>query len=84
MKTRIDYIVSDAACKEALLDLITTESVLGWISKYRDLYKRVTIKPKGLPRIARSNMGGFHFENISKFHKEYSRLFKIANSINMN
>ena len=84
MKTYADFVMNDSACKTALLELITTDSVLGWISTYRYLYRRVTIKPKGLPRIARSNRGGFYFENISKFNKEYSRLFKIANSITMN
>ena len=84
MKTHEDFIINDAACKTALMELITTDSVLGWITKYSGLYRRVTIKPKGLPRIARSNMGGFYFENISKLNKEYSRLFKIDNSITMN
>ena len=84
MKTHADFVINDSACKTALLELITTDSVLGWISTYRYLYRRITIQPKGLPTIARANLGKFHFVNIARFHEEYSRLFKIANSNTMN
>lgn len=84
MKTHEDFIINDAACKTALIELITTDSVLGWISKYNYLHKRITIQPKGLPTIARTNLGKFHFVNIARFHEQYSRLFKIANSITFN
>jgi hypothetical protein len=84
MKTHADFVINDSACKTALLELITTDSVLGWISKYNYLHKRITIQAKGLPTIARINLGRFHFVNIARFHEEYSRLYKIANSITMN
>lgn len=84
MKTHADFVMNDSACKTALLELITTDSVLGWISKYNYLHNRITIQPKGLPTIARVHLGKFHFVNIARFHEEYSRLFKIANSITMN
>ncbi len=84
MKTYEDFLINDANCKIALLELITTESVLGWISKYSYLHKRVTIQPEGLPTIARANLGGNYFINITRFHGEYSRLLEIANSITMN
>ena len=84
MKTYADFLINDANCKIALQELITTESVLGWISKYSFLHNRVTIQPKGLPTIARANLGGNHFINITRFHEEYSRLLEIANSITMN
>jgi hypothetical protein len=84
MKTYADFLINDAACKIALQELITTESVLGWISKYSYLHNRVTIQPKGLPIIARSNLDGNNFINITRFHIEYSRLSEIANSITMN
>ena len=84
MKTHSDFIINDAACKTALLELITTDSVLGWISKNSYLHRRITIQPKGLPIIVRANLGRFHFVNIARFHEGYSRLFKIANSITMN
>ncbi len=84
MKTYADFLINDANCKIALQELITTESVLGWISKYSYLHNRVTIQPKGLPTIARANLGANHFINITRFHIEYSRLSEIANSITMN
>ena len=77
MKERIDYLIKDSQCEEAIEDFKRLESVPLWLEQYSELFKSVSIKPDGLPRITSFNSDGESFENIQKF----GHLYKTVNSL---
>jgi hypothetical protein len=77
MKERIDYLIKDSQCEEAIEDFKRLESVPLWLEQYSELFKSVSIKPEGLPRITSFNFDGESYENIQRF----SCLYEIINSL---
>ena len=77
MKERIDYFIKDSQCEDAIEDFKRLESVPLWLEKYSELFKSVSIKPDGLPRITSFNFENESFENIRLF----THLYDLANSL---
>lgn len=77
MKERIDYLIKDSQCEEAIEDFKRLESVALWLEQYLELFKSVSIKPEGLPRITSFNLDGESYENVQRF----SCLYEIINSL---
>lgn len=67
----MDYLVADENCKEALKELMFDTNKVKWLRKYEGLFKKVSIKPKGLPEIANCNLNGITYCFIIEFHQEY-------------
>lgn len=65
------YEIADTFCLEALEIEAETRDRDGWLKEYEDLYKSVSIAPKGLPSIANCNFKGSKYPNIFHFHNRY-------------
>ena len=70
----MDYLVADENCKEALKELMIEENKIKWLSKYEKLFKKVSISPIGLPKIANVNFDGVNYPFIGEFHRVYQRV----------
>lgn len=68
------YEIADLKCKTILADLNTNFHDLEWLTKYKELYSMISIKPENLPAIADCNFEGVKYENISNFHRLYQKL----------
>ena len=55
MDNEIDYLVADENCKQAIKELMFDANKVKWLSKYQSLFKKVSLKPKGLPEIVNCN-----------------------------
>jgi hypothetical protein len=64
MKTEKDFCIANENAKEALKELMFDANKVKWLIKYQDLFKKVSIRPKGLPEIVNCN-----------FHKNYILLY---------
>ena len=71
MKKEQDFWITNENAKEALKELMFNGNKLKWLTKYQSLFKKVSIKPKGLPEIVNCNFHGITYCFISEFHKEY-------------
>lgn len=71
MENEIDYLVADDNCKQALIDLIDCANRLKWLKKYKRLYQKVTIQPRGLPKVINAFLNGVKYDNIFDFCREY-------------
>jgi hypothetical protein len=49
---KIDFLLKDNLCEDALIELGVISNKLDWIQKYNDLYNEISIKLEGLPSIA--------------------------------
>lgn len=77
MNERIDYLVKDNFCWQAIEDFKNLHSVPDWLNQHAALYNSVSIKPEGLPRITSAHMDEEKFENISRF----AHLFETVNAL---
>ncbi len=69
----ISYEIADKFCEEAL-ELENGDIDRDyWLDNNKDLYKSVSISPKGLPSIANANFKGVKYENIYNFHSKYAQ-----------
>ena len=71
MKEEKDFCISNENAKEALKELMFDANKVKWLRKYQGLFKKVSIKPKGLPEIANCNLNGITYCFIIEFHHEY-------------
>ena len=71
MFNEIDYLLADENYKEALKELIFDAIKVKWLRKYLGLFKKITIRPKGLAEIVNCNLNGITYCFISEFHQEY-------------
>jgi hypothetical protein len=71
------YYTKSGHCEKALLELKSDIYVPVWLSKNKDLFDNVTIRPEGLPVIADANFNGTSFEGIKKFVKLYELLSNL-------
>jgi hypothetical protein len=77
MRNRIDYLIQDHTCYDAIQAFKQTSSILGWIHEFEELYLSVTYAPEGLPRITDCNFEDEHFSSIEKF----GFLYKVISSL---
>ena len=71
MKKENDFWIANENAKEALKELMFDDNKVKWLTKYLWLFKKVSIKPKGLPVIVNCNLNGITYCFISEFHQEY-------------
>lgn len=71
MENEIDYFVAAENCKEAIMQLKFDYNKFKWLNRYRWLFEKVTIHPKGLPRIINANYNGVRYDFIINFCREY-------------
>ena len=71
MKKEKDFCIANENAKEALKELMFDANKVKWLRKYQGLFKKVSIRPKGLPEIANCNLNGITYCFISEFHHEY-------------
>ena len=71
MKKERDFWIANENAKEALKELMFDANKVKWLRKYQGLFKKVSIKPKGLPEIANCNLNGITYCFIIEFHQEY-------------
>lgn len=69
----LDYQIADTHCETIINDFDPNENVEIWLSKYKSLYYRFNIAPKGLPAVANCNFEGVKYDKIAKFHSLYSK-----------
>jgi hypothetical protein len=82
MEKEIDYLVANENCKEAIKELMFNGKKSKWLLKYKRLFKKVSIHPKGLPSVANANFDGFNYGFIRDFHYEYAQvLLEITNKL---
>jgi hypothetical protein len=74
---RVDYLFVETECLSAIRELTTTCSVSDWISRHESLYRKIIIKPEGLPAVIDFNLGNDSFEGIRKFGRLYETLLGI-------
>ena len=77
MSERLEYLIKDNECEEAIDEFKKLHSVPDWLSQYSELYYSITLQPEGRPRIVSCNYGGETFENIRLF----GRLYDLVNSL---
>ena len=71
------YYTKSRKCESALLEIKSDISVPVWLSKNKNLFDEVTIRPDGLPIIADANFNGTSFEGINKFVRLYESLTNL-------
>ena len=71
MKKEQDFWIANENAKEALKELMFDANKVKWLRKYQGLFKKVSIRPKGLPEIVNCNFHGITYCFISEFHHEY-------------
>lgn len=78
MVDKLDYIISNVQCQEALEELEggCIESV--WVLKHILLYNKVTYGPEGLPTISDCTFEGEYYQYISMFHKKYKSITYLS------
>jgi hypothetical protein len=76
---KIDFLVNDNLCEEALIELSTTNDIKAWINKYKELYESISIKPEGLPNIANQHFEGVKYFYIGELHREYKKQLRKLN-----
>jgi hypothetical protein len=70
---KIDFIINDKQCEEALIELASTNNVEQWLLKYKDLFESISIQPAGLPSIANQHYQGVKYSYIGQLHREYQK-----------
>jgi hypothetical protein len=73
---KIDFIITDRQCEEAMIELDSTKSIKSWINKYSELFQGISIKPDGLPSIANQHHQGIKYTFIGLFHSVYLKNLK--------
>lgn len=68
------YEIADLKCKTILVDFDTNLNKSEWLTKYKNLYNHLSIKPENLPSIADCNFEGVKYENIFNFHSLYKKM----------
>ena len=71
MENEFDYFIADENCKQAIKQLMSDANKVKWLKEYRWLFQKVTIHPKGLPRIIIANFNGVRYDFIIDFCKKY-------------
>jgi hypothetical protein len=66
-----DFWIANENCKEALKELLFDANKVKWLIKYQGLFRKVLIKPKGLPEIVNCNLNGITYCFIIEFHQKY-------------
>lgn len=74
MMNRIDYQIKDSLCEAAIKEFKMPDSVPAKLNKYSELFDSISIKPKGLPKIALSHLGDETFENIQRFAHLFEKI----------
>jgi hypothetical protein len=70
-KDQTDYLMTELECLAAIEAFKTTTTVPEWLTKYKELYRNITISPAGFPEIVDCHFGGETFEGIQKFGNLY-------------
>ncbi len=70
----LDYQMADTICETIIQDFVSDGDITTWLSKYKSLYDRFNIAPKGLPAVANCNFEGVKYNKIAKFHSLYHQL----------
>ena len=70
MKKKNFWIANENA-KEALNELMFDTNKIKQLRKYQGLFKKVSIRPKGLTEIVTCNLNGITYCFIIEFHHEY-------------
>ncbi len=71
MENEFDYFIADENCKQAIKQLMSDANKVKWLKEYRWLFQKVTIHPKGLPRIIIANFNGVQYDFIIDFCRKY-------------
>jgi hypothetical protein len=74
-----EYEIADKTCEMSLESLNNRIDKLAWLAENRALYNSISIRPQGLPSIARCCLHGKHYENIATFHSSYCETFNDEN-----
>ena len=82
LKDLTNFEIADRFSEEAMEEEAKAADKDIWLKEYKDLYKSVSIQPKGLPSIANAHMQGQFFMNIANFHRLYIRRQFEANILN--
>lgn len=73
-KTRLDYLIMQNHCEEAIESLKKYEDLSEWIIDYEQLFFDLTITPDGLPTIIKDSFRGEPFFGIRNFCEFYLEL----------
>ena len=71
---KIDFIIWDKLCEEALIEANSVENKSAWLKKFRPLFESISIKPLDLPSIANQNHNGVRYTYIGDFHFAYIKM----------
>lgn len=74
-----EYEIADKTCEMSLDSLKASTDKLLWLSENSALYNSISIRPPGVPSIARCCLNGKHYENIADFHTTYCATFTDEN-----
>jgi hypothetical protein len=73
---KIDFLIIDKQCEEALIELEVANSIEYWVLKYKNLFESISIQPTGLPSIANQHYQGIRYTFIGLFHSTYLKNLK--------
>ncbi len=79
LKDLNSYEIADRFAEEAIEEEAKAVDRDKWLREYEDMFKSISIQPKGLPSIANAHLNGRFFSNIADFHRLYNRRFFEAN-----
>jgi hypothetical protein len=68
-----EYYINDKTCEDSIRYYYEGADVKNWLEENSDLFKSISIKPKGFPSVANCHFGGKYYKNISEFHKLYEK-----------
>jgi len=73
MQGKLDYLIKNNECEEAVIELANGSKPELWVRKYQRLYNAISISPTGLPPIADCNHEGIKYHFILRFHNDYQK-----------
>lgn len=70
-KTRVEYLIMEVRCEEAIGSLKRYENISDWLEDYHKLFWDLTNTPPRLPTLINSSFHGEHFPSIRLFCEFY-------------
>ena len=78
MMDQMEYVMRDINCQQALKELNDDIFLRHWIEKYKNLKRKISNEPEGLPSIASCHCDGVRYASIAEFHRIYETLLKYV------
>ena len=74
MQGKLDYLIKNNECEEAVIELANGSKPELWVRKYQRLYNSISISPSGLPPIADCNHEEIKYPFILQFHAIFHKI----------